>query len=194
MQAHDRITDLNVFIAKLGAAGPLAVAVMLSSVDGRATIGGRVGALTAAADQQVLLGVRELAAAVVVGGNTVKAEGYDRLLDDDARARRTGRGLEPEPELVVVTRSTGDIVDTWRELRARHGDGLIVCEGGPTLLGLALEHDLLDQLVLCISPKIVGNDTEKRIVEHAGPLIRELDLLDVAAADGFLFLRYGARP
>ncbi len=194
MQASDQLTDLSSFIAKLATAGPLAVAVMVSSIDGRATIAGRVGGLTGSADQQVLLGVRELATAVVVGGNTVQAEGYDRLLDDDARARRTARGLQAEPELVVVSRSTGEIADTWRGLRARHPDGLIVCEGGPTLLGLAIEHDLLDQLVLCLSPTIVGGDTERRIIEHAGPLIRDLDLLDVASADGFMFLRYGARP
>ncbi len=72
---------------------------MVSSVDGRATVDGRVGDLTGAADQKVLLGVRELAAAVVVGGNTVRAEGYDRLLDDDARPRKA-RGLHAEPELV----------------------------------------------------------------------------------------------
>ena len=194
MQASDQLTDLSSFIAKLATAGPLAVAVMVSSIDGRATIAGRVGGLTGSADQQVLLGVRELATAVVVGGNTVQAEGYDRLLDDDARARRTARGLQAEPELVVVSRSTGEIADTWRGLRARHPDGLIVCEGGPTLLGLAIEHDLLDQLVLCLSPTIVGGDTERRIIEHAGPLIRDLDLLDAASADGFMFLRYGARP
>jgi riboflavin biosynthesis pyrimidine reductase len=193
VQASHQLTDLNGFIAKLATAGPLAVAVMVSSVDGRATITGRVGGLTGTADQQVLLGVREHAAAVVVGGNTVQAEGYDRLLDDHARARRMDRGLQAEPELVVVSRSTGEIADTWRGLRARHPDGLIVCEGGPTVLGLAIEHNLLDQLVLCLSPMLVGDDTEKRIIEHAGPLIRELDLLDVASADGFLFLRYGAR-
>ena len=194
MQASDQPTDLNGFIAKLATAGPVAVAVMVSSADGRATIDGRVGGLTGTADQRVLLGVRELASAVVVGGNTVQAEGYDRLLDDDARSRRTARGLEAEPELVVVSRSTGEIADTWGELRRRHRDGLIVCEGGPTVLGLAIEHNLLDQLVLCLSPTIVGGNAEKRIIEHAGPLIRELDLLDVASADGFLFARYGARP
>jgi riboflavin biosynthesis pyrimidine reductase len=185
-------SDLESFVVGLADAGPVTVAVMVSSVDGRATIHGRVGALTGAADQRVLLGMRELASALVVGGNTVQAEGYDRLLDDDAQARRTARGLPPEPELVAFTRDSGDLEQVWQQLRARHPQGMIVCEGGPTLLGLVVERGLLDQLVLCISPQLVGGDGEKRIIEHAAPLARDLDLLDTAAADGFMCLRYGA--
>ncbi len=193
MSTIDESGDLKAFVAKLGDAGALTVAVMVSSVDGRATVDGRVGDLTGSADQQVLLGARELASALLVGGNTVRSEGYDRLLDDDARARRSSRGLPPEPELVVFTRDSGDLADVWGDLRARYPSGLIVCEGGPTLLGLVVERGLLDQMVLCLSPRLVGGDTEKRVIEHAGPLSRDLELLAVASADGFLFLRYRIR-
>jgi len=183
--------DIPAFLEPLTHAGPLTVAVMVTSVDGRATVGGRVGELTGRADQQVLLGAREHAAAVVVGGRTVRAEGYEGLLGDEAKARRESRGLPSEPELVVFTRASPSPPELWRELRERHPGGLIVSEGGPTLLGFIVEHGLLDQLVLGISPQIVGDDTEKRLLSHASALDVQLELLAATAADGFLFLRYG---
>jgi riboflavin biosynthesis pyrimidine reductase len=183
--------DIRAFLEPLTQAGPLTAAVMVTSVDGRATVDGRVGELTGRADQQVLLGAREHASAVVVGGRTVRAEGYEGLLGDEAKARREDRGLPPEPELAVFTRASPSPPELWRELRERHPDGLIVCEGGPTLLGFIIEHGLLDQLVLGISPQIVGDDAQKRLLSHAGALDVQLELLAAAAADGFLFLRYG---
>src|SRR5579863_3073014 len=150
--------DIPSFPQPIGDAGPVTVAVMVSSVDGRATVDGRVGDLTGSADQQVLLGARERAAAVVVGGRTVRAEGYVGLLGEEAKTRREALGLPPEPELVVFTRASPPLPELWRQLRERHGDELIVCEGGPTLLGMIVEQRLLDQLVLCLSPQIVGDD------------------------------------
>ena len=184
-------SDIESFLEPLTHPGPLTVAVMVSSVDGRATVEGRVGELTGHADQQVLLGARERAAAVVVGGRTVRAEGYVGLLGDEAKARRQVQGLPAEPELVVFTRASPTPPDLWRELRARHPRELIVCEGGPTLLGMIVEHRLLDQLVLCVSPQLVGDDSQKRLLSHAGRLDVDLQLLAAAAVEGFLFLRYG---
>ncbi len=185
--------DIPSFLEPLTTAGPITIAVMVTSVDGRATVGGRVGELTGGPDQQVLLGAREHAGAVVVGGTTISAEGYDGLLGDDAKARREARGLQPEPELIAVRRDGPTLPELWRDLRARHPNELIVCEGGPTVLGLVLEHALLDQLVLCVSPRIVGDDSQKRLVEHRSPFDIQLQLLTVAAAEDFLFLRYGLR-
>jgi riboflavin biosynthesis pyrimidine reductase len=186
--------DIDTFLAGIVAAGAITVAVMVSSVDGRATIGGRVGALTGGPDQQVLLGTRERAAAVVVGGRTVRAEGYDDLLGDEAKARREARGLPAEPELVVFTRASPSLPELWAQLRARYPDGLIVCEGGPTLLGMLVEHRLLDELTLCVSPMLVADDTQKRVLEgHTGALDVKLQLLALTSAEDFLFLRYGLR-
>ena len=71
---------------------------------------------------------------------------------------------------------------------------MIVCEGGPTLLGMLVEHQLLDQLVLCLSPQIVADDTQRRLLEQHGPPHGvELELLALTHADGFLFVRYGAQ-
>jgi riboflavin biosynthesis pyrimidine reductase len=186
--------DIPSFLAPLRAAGPITAAVMVTSVDGRATVRGRVGALTGAADQQVLLGVREHAAAVLVGGRTVRAEGYEGLLGEEARSRRRAHHLPPEPELVVFTRTSPSPPELIGQIRERHPGGLIACEGGPTTLGLFVEQHLLDQLVLCVSPQIVGDDSQKRLLAHAGPLDVELELLGATVVDGFLFLRYGLNP
>lgn len=187
------VRDIPALLEPLTRGGPLTAAVMVTSVDGRATVSGRVGELTGSADQQLLLGAREHAAAVVVGGRTVRVEGYEGLLGDDAKARRQARELPPEPEFVVFTRASPSPPELWRELRERHPEQLIVCEGGPTVLGLIVEHRLLDQLVLCVSPQIVGDDAQKRLLSHAGELGVDLELLAATAAEGFLFLRYGLR-
>ncbi len=217
-------SKLTSLIAPLAQAGPLTVAVMVTSADGRATIDGRVGGLTGACDQKVLLGLREMAAAVVVGGTTVRNEGYDRLLDDDARAARRARGLPAEPEFLVATRTSAglpagaevftlpahpdgspDAHAAWREIRRRHPDGLIVCEGGPSLLTLLAAQRVLDQLVLCISPKLVGGEGKRLIESSAVPgsvdavsvpsgFPLRLEALAVATEGGFVFVRYGAAP
>jgi riboflavin biosynthesis pyrimidine reductase len=183
--------DIPSFLEPLTAAGPVTVAVMVTSVDGRATVGGRVGELTGSADQRVLLGVREQAAAVLVGGRTVRAEGYVGLLGDDAQARREANGLPAEPELVVFTRASPPLPELFGEIRARHPGGPIVCEGGPTLLGMIVEQRLLDQLVLCVSPQIVGDHSQRRLLEHTGELDLPVTLLAAVTSEGFLFLRYG---
>lgn len=186
---------IDEFLAPLTGAGQdaLTVAVMVSSVDGRATIGGRVGELTGAFDQRVLLGLREHAAAVVIGAGTQRAEGYDRLLDDGARARRSAAGLPEEPELVVLSHSGAPLGETFSALRARHPTALIVSEGGPTALGSEVTAGLIDQLVLCISPRIVGDSSQKRIIELVAPLGLQLELLAHAVTGGFVFLRYGVK-
>jgi riboflavin biosynthesis pyrimidine reductase len=190
MSAPSLKLELDSFLAPLRSAGALTLAVMVTSVDGRATIGGRVGELTGAADQQVLLGAREAAAAVIVGAGTIAAEGYDRLLDDRARARRQARGTPPEPELVSFSRASPPLVELMAGLRERHPDGLLVCEGGPRLLGLMVAERLVDQLLLGVSPLLVGDDSQKRVLELEQALAIDLRLVDLALSAGHLFLRY----
>jgi riboflavin biosynthesis pyrimidine reductase len=79
---------------------------MVSSVDGAATLDGRVGTLTGPADQRLLLLLRALADVLVVGAGTVRAEGYGPLSVDPALAPlRQAAGQAAAPRLVVPTRS-----------------------------------------------------------------------------------------
>ena len=77
---------------------------MVTSVDGATALGGRVGRLTAAADQELLRRLREEADAVLVGAATVRAEGYSALLRPEARERRERERGSAEPLLLVVSR------------------------------------------------------------------------------------------
>ncbi|MDN5796503.1 MAG: pyrimidine reductase family protein [Intrasporangium sp.] len=79
---------------------------MVSSVDGAATIEGRVGALTGPADQELLGILRSLSDVLLVGAATVRAEGYGPVvtMPELAERRRTA-GQEPAPRLAMLTRA-----------------------------------------------------------------------------------------
>jgi riboflavin biosynthesis pyrimidine reductase len=78
---------------------------MVASVDGRAGLDGTSAALGDDADLEMLLELRTLADAVLVGTGTLRAEGYDRLVRDPGRrARRVDAGAEPDPVAVLIAR------------------------------------------------------------------------------------------
>lgn len=79
---------------------------MVSSVDGAATLEGRVGTLTGPADQQLLVLLRALADVLIVGAGTIRAEGYGPLtVGVDLLPLREQAGQSAAPRLVVPTRS-----------------------------------------------------------------------------------------
>ena len=85
---------------------PYVIANFVASADGRATIGGRSGALGDDGDHEVFHGLREQVDAVLAGTGTLRAEHYGRLVRAPERvARRVDRGLAPTPLLCVITRS-----------------------------------------------------------------------------------------
>jgi riboflavin biosynthesis pyrimidine reductase len=84
------------------------VAMMVTTLDGRAAVQGRSVALGHPADRALLRELRTQVDAVLVGTSTLRAERYATLLDDDQRAYRRGLGL-PEHPLVVTWSRTLDI-------------------------------------------------------------------------------------
>lgn len=79
---------------------------MVASVDGATAVDGRSGALSGPPDRDIFRLLRSLADVVLVGAETVRAEGYGTVKADDAvRAARTARGQTPAAALAVVTRS-----------------------------------------------------------------------------------------
>jgi riboflavin biosynthesis pyrimidine reductase len=78
----------------------------VQSADGRATRGGNTRGLGSDADLQMLLGLRTVADAVLVGTGTIAVEGYGRLLGKaERRARRVAAGQAEDPPCVILTRS-----------------------------------------------------------------------------------------
>lgn len=77
---------------------------MVATVDGRATLGGHSGPLSAAPDRALFHGLRSAADAVLVGAGTVRTERYGRIIRDPAqRRKRLERGLGEEPLACIVS-------------------------------------------------------------------------------------------
>jgi riboflavin-specific deaminase-like protein len=78
---------------------------MVCTIDGRAQVRGRTGELGEEADLEMLLELRALADAVLIGPGTLRVEGYARLVgSEERRARREAAGLAPDPPAVLLSR------------------------------------------------------------------------------------------
>jgi len=110
--AVDRVVeDLGLhapaFRARLQTRGrPYVLLNMVSTADGRATVGGRSGPIGNDADRALFHGLRLAVDAVLAGAGTVRVERYGRLVrEESARALRVGRGLAAEPLAGIVSAS-----------------------------------------------------------------------------------------
>ncbi|MGC1513350.1 MAG: pyrimidine reductase family protein [Acidimicrobiales bacterium] len=110
-------------------------------------------------------------------------EDADEQLTADARA---------VADVVVAGRDRVDLVRAMQVLRLRGAD-VVLCEGGPVLLGQLVELDLVDELCLTISPMLVG-DQGPRILTGMSPQRRAAEPLTILEEDGCLFLRYRVGP
>jgi riboflavin biosynthesis pyrimidine reductase len=186
---------------------PWVSAIMVASLDGRATLGGTSRALGGPQDLQMLLALRRRADALIVGPGTVRAEGYGPLPCPAVLVSRSfdlpwEAGLfaaEGQPVLVytradaapppvaaaVETVAIVTLPEVLADLRAR-GVERLLCEGGPTLNRALLDEDLLDELFLTLSPIVSGEGPP--IVAPGGA--SRLELRAAATADGDLYLRY----
>jgi riboflavin biosynthesis pyrimidine reductase len=98
-------------IAALGVEGggrpgrPRVVAIMVASVDGRATVGSTSGGLGHPEDRELLRGLRAACDCVMAGTGTIAGEKYANLLDADQREARVAAGRSPHPLVTTVSRS-----------------------------------------------------------------------------------------
>jgi riboflavin-specific deaminase-like protein len=83
---------------------PYLVLNMVSSVDGKATLGGNTRGLSSEADRVLFHHLRTQADAVMVGAGTLRVERYGRIVRDPAlREKREREGLAPDPLAVIVS-------------------------------------------------------------------------------------------
>ena len=75
------------------------------------------------------------------------------------------------------------------ELLAGMGARVVLCEGGPTLLGELLGASLVDELCLTLAPVVGGDPVPVAVLPPSSPA-RRAELAHVLEADGDLFLRY----
>lgn len=111
----------------------------------------------------------------------------------------TLRGRLPDSCDVIEVGKTGpvDVAGALSELRAR-GHSVLLTEGGPHLMGELIEHDLLDEAFVTISPVVAGRDADPRPGMVGGVELlpaRQLwtRLLSARRSADFLFLRYDLR-
>ncbi|MEP6842675.1 MAG: pyrimidine reductase family protein [Pseudolysinimonas sp.] len=78
----------------------------VQSIDGAATLGGRSGGLSDAADKRRFELLRRVADAVIVGAGTVRIEGYGPLRVSEPSVRwRVAHGMSEHPVFVIVSGS-----------------------------------------------------------------------------------------
>ena len=89
-----------------GSDRPFFAANMVTSLDGRAAIGGRSKLLGSERDAELLLGLRTRFDAVLVGAETLRSERYGPIVrDPELRKIREEDGRDASPLAVVMTRS-----------------------------------------------------------------------------------------
>jgi riboflavin biosynthesis pyrimidine reductase len=220
--------------------GAWVLANMVGGLDGSASVGGRVGPLSAGTDSELFRLMRAIADVVVVGAQTVRAEGYGPVrLPEDVQAARVSAGRPPVPPVAVVSRSlafdwssplfteadpgsptmviTGNPVgragasaapateivvvgdasgvdagvdpDTLLATLAGRGHQVVLCEGGPALLGQLVAAGRLDELCLTLAP-VIGGDLLPVVTSPPGAALVSFSLRHVARDRDSLFLRY----
>jgi riboflavin biosynthesis pyrimidine reductase len=115
----------------------------------------------------------------------------------EAGAKRIG-SVEFGPNVRVEIAGSGDGVAAARliDIAGSIGAQLILCEGGPHLIGDLLGAGLLDELFLTIAPQIAGRDNgspRMGLVEGIAFKVTHApwaDLVSVRRAGDHLFLRY----
>lgn len=96
--------------------------------------------------------------------------------------------LAPVADIVVAGVRDVDAVLALCALRAR-GAGIVLCEGGPSLLGQFAQASIIDEWLVTVAPVVVGGTASRMLVAPA--LHQEgLVLERVLVADGFLLMRY----
>jgi riboflavin biosynthesis pyrimidine reductase len=119
-------------------------------------------------------------------------------LGSDA-ALEARRAIETTGREVVEVPATDPVPELLRHMRQELGASHVLVEGGPTLLGLFLDHGAVDEYFLTIGPRLVGGDETLTPVRSARPStadqVRQLALISAVPnpATGELYLRYRTR-
>jgi riboflavin biosynthesis pyrimidine reductase len=104
------------------------------------------------------------------------------VLTSDCGAARLGRSLPRSATIVPIGCTPAlEVAEAVKWLRAG-GHELILCEGGPTVLGSLLESTLVDELFLTISPLLAG-----RVPQRPRPgLLEDAEFLPTRSIAGRL--------
>lgn len=179
--------------------------LMVSSVDGAVEVDGSSEPLSGPADRRVLSHLRGTADVVLVGGQTVRVEGWrPPRPSPERREQRRAAGRAEVPAYAVVSRSgdlprgeaEGEVLvldgtpDEVLDDLAGRGLTRVVCEGGPSWLAQVAAAGRLDELCLTVSPQLAGPGRAGLLDGPAWSSPRALRLTALLEDDGWLFARY----
>jgi riboflavin biosynthesis pyrimidine reductase len=107
---------------------------------------------------------------------------------------RAASGASTDLRAIAEVIACGDEhVDLAAGIDYLHGRGLgrIHCEGGPRLLGSLAEAGLLDEMLLTLTPTLLGSSPEERVLAAPAGLVptQRLHLTQVLEDEGSLFVR-----
>ncbi len=105
----------------------------------------------------------------------------------DAPAERLARAREVA-DVLVAGRESVQPDDLFRQL-AERGQQMVLCEGGPSLLGELVVAGHVDELCLTVSPMMGGDPLPVAVFPPGSPLTG-FSLRHVLGEDDTLFLRY----
>lgn len=192
---------------------PLVGVNFVTTLDGRAAIGGSSGPIGSETDTEMLVGLRTRFEAVMIGAGTMRVERYGPMkplvvlvsgrLDlpwDAPLFAEGGEALiftasEAEPPetaaALEVVRHEGavNLREALRYLRQERGIRSLLCEGGPRLHAQLQAQGLVDDLFLTIAPKLSGGEAP-RILEGVPPGTVDLQLEWLLEEDSELYARY----
>ncbi len=154
----------------IAAGRPFITYKVAATLDGRVTLSGSRW-LSGEASRRLVHELRAVSDAVAVGMGTVLADS-PRLDARDVGAQRQPRrlafGKGPLPEGSELELRAGPIAEELSAL-AREGVQSLLLEGGPTLATAFVEADLVDKLLVFVTPHLAGTGP-KLFGELAQPL------------------------
>ena len=154
---------------------------------------------------------------IIVGATTVQAEDYQpatvpiaivtgslspnpaaRIFGDPDRkpilytTNQAARTRGADFDGIAEIQALGDSVDPARVLADLENRGMahVVLEGGPTLNSLFLRADLVDEMLMSYSPRVVGGDGSRMTNGETMPSERDFRVDRVLLADDIIFARY----
>ncbi len=196
---------------------------MVSSLDGKATVSGSASGIGSKVDRQVMNNLRALSDGVMVGAGTLRAEKISLSVPEHLSRLRSSTGRSSQPLAIIAshdphpplhnllnskphnTLNTSDLSspeelklemqDILRAIRNSHSIERLLVEGGPSLNHSLLSANLVDEIFLTISPKILGGSTEdiSTIVEGTTenlPGVMNSKLVSINIHQSEVFLRY----
>jgi riboflavin-specific deaminase-like protein len=112
------------------------------------------------------------------------------VLTTDAAADRAPAELREVADVVPCGAVSVDLATALDALAAR-GLARVHCEGGPRLLGSLVSAGLLDELLLTVSPLLLGSSPAEHLIDLPGGLPEHVRLRpeEVYEEDGTVFLR-----